>query len=132
MDPTVAGLVVALQSSSRVEILLLRTRLGWGMPVGASGEPVAALLTRVQASILVPGISLSLVTGPRKDFDSALGRVTYELAVTGQATLRPYLNSDDWRDARFASFDEAFHIIQKDQDDVLKWAERGMKKSFTP
>ena len=91
-----------------------------------------SLLTRVQASILVPGISLSLVTGPRKDFDSALGRVTYELAVTGQATLRPYLNSDDWRDARFASFDEAFHIIQKDQDDVLKWAERGMKKSFTP
>ena len=130
MAPMVSGIVVAYQSLSRPQILLVKSSLGWGMPVGAESETSAALLARVKNTLFAPKASLELVTGPRKTFASEGVEVVFELAIAESDELREYVDSEDWLAAKWASFEEAFYIIHASQENPLKWCQRGLKKKF--
>jgi hypothetical protein len=130
MDPTTSGIVVAYHSLSRPQILLVKSSRGWGMPVGTETENSAGLLSRVKRTIFAPNTALELVMGPRKSFAGSDGAVVFELAIAQTDELRDYIDSDDWMAAKWASFEEAFYIIQPFQESPLKWCERGLKKTF--
>jgi len=76
----------------------------------------------------MPGAVLSALSAPRREFSCAGTPVGFELAASSAAGLQAYPESEDWHAVRWASFEEAFHIIQADQDEVLKWCERTVNK----
>ncbi len=128
MQSTSTGIVIAqLTAAGTPTILLVRTSEGWGLPVGSAGEEPASLVTRVQTELLAPCNSVRICEGHRKEFPEA-GETAFEIAVSDSDQLRPFIESEEWHDARFCSLEEAFHIILAKQDAALRWCERAVKK----
>jgi hypothetical protein len=130
MDSTTFGIVVAHHSLSRPQILLVKTNSGWAMPTAADCANTSLLLARIRGTLFAKDAPLELVDGPRKQFAGLAGTVVFELAISRTDQLREYIESDEWHAARWASFEEAFHIIAPYQEAPLKWCERGLRKTF--
>lgn len=120
---TVAVLAI-LAHSNDVKVLLVKNNKEWGFP-------------RVQGN----------PTNTAEDAATALKPLVYtaNLAETGivndHENSRAYLYLSDsdalylpadcpWDDARYATFEEAFHIVGPTDESLLAWTERTVKKAL--
>ena len=127
---TAPGIVVTPRETTQPFVLLVKTSVGWGIPIGQEGETFPTLLSRIATELLVPGNTLQLSSNRHKTISAENAELNVELAVCDRAELRPFLESNEWYDARFSSFEEASYIMHASQSKLLHWCERVVPKAL--
>lgn len=130
MEKTSPALIVTPLSSAIPLILLVKTKAGWGVPVGSEGEDVSALISQVRSDLLHPANALEIASGFHKTLHPDSHELELTIAICNTEELRPFLDCDAWFDARFTSFEEASYIIHPSQVKVLHWCERVVPKAL--
>lgn len=128
-----SGLAFVRRSEERAgpRILLVRIRgegNAWEFPESATGESVAHLLEETKRD-LFPTVQVDLTASLYKNFVTDTGERTFHLVVaTAGADIAADLQYRRTREARWASFEEAFHIARLDLEKVLRWSEHHVEK----
>ena len=124
----VKGLALVRRQAAGSKILLVRTAANapWSLPTAEAGESVDQLLQALRAD-LFPRTNLTQVADISRTFPLREGATSFELVGT-DADLLPYFESERFVDARWASFEEARHIVRRDLEEVLRWSKRLLHK----
>lgn len=124
----VNGLVLVRRQPNGSRILLVRTApaTAWELPVCVNGEGVAELLDVLKRELL-PTANFIPVEDETRIQNGSNGRINFHL-VGADADLPPYFESDRFIDARWAGFEEAWHIVRGDLGAVLRWSKRSLHK----
>jgi hypothetical protein len=119
---TVKGLAIVRRHVNGSKILLVRTAPNspWILPVTSENETVEDLLTSIQSELMTFA-SFSRCENIVRRVRTRDGAMEFEL-IGAEAELRPYIESDRFVDARWASFEEARHAARADLEIVVQWA----------
>jgi hypothetical protein len=101
----------------------------WELPESAAGEHADRLLERIKGELFPPA-HVDFASSLYKTFATSAGERTFYLTVATAAEITPYLQSRRPVDARWASFEEAFHIARLDLEKVLRWTEHNAERAF--
>lgn len=124
------GLALVRPLATDSKVLLVRTaNSNWALPITAEGETLQQLLEMIKTDLLPSSAAIDVRNELLKHFEVKEGNVPFQLAAV-DADLNPYFESERYIDARWASFDEAFHIARLDLEAVVRWSERQAQKQF--
>lgn len=123
-----AALVVVYQTLTHPLLLLVKSNRGWGLPQAECSD---ALRTRLLQTLFPRNATFQDMPAAVKTFNQGDQPVSYQLTFSNTDALNPYVDCPEWTDARWASYEEAFHIGQVSQEEALQWAERTLKKHLT-
>lgn len=130
---SMSGIALVRRSEEHTgsRILLVRIRgeaRPWEFPESANGESVAHLLEETKRE-LFPTVQIDLGASLYKSFVTDTRERTFHLVVaTAGAEIAAHRQYQRTREARWASFEEAFHIARLDLEKVLRWSEHHVEK----
>lgn len=124
----VKGLVLVRRQAEGSKILVVRTgpNAPWMLPIARAGESCEDLLAALRSE-LFSGVDCSQASDISRNAVTREGLVSFDFVGT-DAELLPYFESERYFDARWASFEEARHILRGDLQDVLLWSRRQLHK----
>jgi hypothetical protein len=127
------GLALVRRSEERTGSRILLVRFcgegkSWELPESATGGTLAHLVEETKRK-LFPTVQVDFASSLYKSFVTDTGERTYHLVVaTAGADIAPHLQYQHTREARWSSFEEAFHIARLDLEKVLRWSEHHVEK----
>ena len=120
---TVAVLAI-LAHSQDVKVLLVKNNKEWGFPRVKGNTTTSAVDAAAALKPLVYTARLD-ETGIVNDHENSRAY----LYLSESAAL--YMPAEcPWEDVRYASFEEAFHIVGPTDESLLAWTERTVKKAL--
>jgi hypothetical protein len=125
--------IVAGCQGSAPKVLLVRHHphcAYWELPETRDGESPGQLLAHLRDDCL-PATNIDLLPDVFKVFATEAGDCSFHIAVANSVEVTPYFISRRALDARWASFEEAFHIARLDLAGVLRWSERNALKALS-
>jgi len=102
----------------------------WIMPQAKGGESEEGLFSALRQDLFSPKSLLEPIVEANKTLTTADGKQPFQLVRVVRGDINPQFESERYLDARWASFEEAFHISSGHNETVLRWAERLSKKLF--
>ena len=100
----------------------------WVLPSALEGEDIREFFDAVRAALFSSRSSVEQVAGAFKTLNTPSGACTFHLVRAAHAEINPQFDSDRFFDARWASFEEAFHVSAASMEGALRWAERQSRK----
>lgn len=124
----VNGLALVRRQVAGSKVLLVRTEPGarWAPPIGQKGESIDELLQTLRAE-LIPQAEFIRFPDLTRTVSSCGGKVAFYFVGT-DADLPSYFDCSRFFDARWASFEEARHIVRGDLEGVVSWSRRLLHK----
>lgn len=130
MDHTGTGLIIVKSGPPHQVVIVQDTQRRWGLPYAARELKLEVFLDAVRKELSLDGVSSleDLVKEATGEDGSVTARFHLLQADSENLELNPC--SEVWLSAKWATFDEAFHVIRTEHEDASTWAERQIKKIF--
>jgi hypothetical protein len=130
MDHTGTGLIIVKNGPPHQVVIVQDTQRRWSLPYAPRelDAKVFAEAVRKELNLGVLTPLEDLVKEITNEEGVVLARYHLLQADSENMEINPY--SEVWLTAKWATFDEAFHVVRSDQEEISTWAERQAKKIF--